>query len=404
MNVPKKKRTTQKRKKSNRPKTGFTGATTVIIKKKPRATKYTRRRRRKKFQDPLPIKISHDLAKQQQQQTKKKQSSHRHRSHRKATVIISRDAQQLMQHTRNSKVRWSPNDACFIIKGPKGKAVRKAGLGVMLRRTFWPDYDYRRVRAVANRVNASASKNLYRQAQLKANKNPERRSAAGLIWEDIPTKVVTGRGHKRRFERGTAVHEEICYYAREGLKKFFVRYPEPELYTLNIISALKKYGFTPIYAELPIYDEVVGYATAVDLLCVDQGANNTRDLGRLVICEIKTGYALNTFEQGHKEMLGAAAFMSNSCLNQARLQAYFAEMTLRNCYNISDCISVVLLVHDQGVAGFVVPDDIILHGSRMYRYAAAAETKRLASFKTSRRRGSAGNTRRRTWGTSKRKT
>ncbi len=387
MNAPK------KRKKSIRP-------TATTTKKKPRA-KYRPRRRRKKFQDPLPIKISHDLAASQQKQSKKKRARHRS-SQKQATVMISLDAQQLLQHIRNSNVRWSPNDACFIIKGPKGKAVRKAGLGVMLRRTFWPDYDYRRVRAVANRVNAAASKNLYRQAQLKANKNPERRSAAGLIWEDIPTKAVTGRGHKRRFERGTAVHEEVCYYAREGLEKFLTRYPEPELYTLNIILALKKYGFTPIYAELPIYDEVIGYATAVDLLCVDQMAHNTRDLGRLVVCEIKTGYALNTFEQGHKEMLGAAAFMSNSCLNQARLQAYFAEMTLRNCYNISDCISVVLLVHDQGVAGFVVPDDIILHGSRMYRYAAAAETKRLAAFKTSRR--GRGNSQKRTWGTSKRKT
>ena len=391
MNAPK------KRKKSIR--------STTTTKKKPRA-KYTRRRRRKKFQDPLPIKISYDLAKQSK---KKRHNKKKKSDNQESTVVISRDAQQLMQHTRNSKVRWSPNDACFIIKGPKGKAVRKAGLGVMLRRTFFEDYDYRKVRTAVNRVNASASKNLYRQSQVKANKNPERRSAAGLIWEDIPSKAVTGRGHKRRFARGTAVHEEICYYAREGLEKFLVHYPEPELYTLNIILALKEYGFTPIYAELPIYDEIVGYATAVDLLCVDQGANNTRDLGRLVVCEIKTAYALDTFEQGHKEMLGAAAFMNNSCLNQARLQAYFAEMTLRNCYNISDCISVVLLVHDQGVAGFVVPDDIILNGGSMYRYAAAAETKRLAAFKTGRRRGTTRGgggkpTQRRTWGTTKRKT
>ena len=345
-----------KRKKSN------------TIKKKPRR----RRSRRKKFQKPLPIKISHDLVPQ-------KSRGHHHRHD---TIVISKDAQNLLCHTRNSKVRWSPNDSCFIIKGPKGKAVRKAGLSVMLKRTFWSDYDYRKVRNITQ-TNTSASKNLHRQSQLKTKRNPQRRSAAGLIWEDIPTKAVTGRGHKRRFARGSAVHEEICYYAREGLEKFLLRYPEPEIYTLRVILALKDYGFTPIYAELPIYDDVIGYATAVDLLCVDQKASSTKDLGRLVICELKTANDCYMFEQGHKEMLGAAAFMNNSSLNQARLQAYFAEMTLRKCYNITDCISVVLLVHDQGVAGFVVPDDIIIHGSRMYYYAAAAETQRLSKLKSS---------------------
>ena len=368
MNASKRKKVTQTRKKRS----------TTTTKKKPRTTTTaTRRRRRKKFQKPLPIKISHDLIPQ------KTSKSHHHHD----TIIISMDAQNLLRHARNSRVRWSPNDTCFIIKGPKGKAVRKAGLSVMLKRTFWSDYDYRKIqKATQQQMNTSASKNLYQQSQLRAKKNPHRRSAAGLIWEDIPTQAVTGRGHKRRFERGSAVHEEICYYAREGLESFLLRYPEPEIYTLRIILALKDYGFTPIYAELPIYDDVIGYATAVDLLCVDQKASTTRDLGRLVICEVKTANDLHTFEQGHKAMLGAAGFMNNSSLNQARLQAYFAEMTLRKCYNISDCISVVLLVHDQGVAGFVIPDDIIIHGSRMYNYAAAAETKRLADLKTFGRR------------------
>jgi len=349
-------------------------------KKKSKST-VRRRRRRKKFQKPSPIKMSYDVISQQQQQKKKKTSKTHHN-----TLVISQDAQNLLCHTRNKKVRWSPNDACFIIKGPKGKAVRKTGLASMLKRTFWSDYDYRKVIRLTE-TNTTASKNLYRQAQLNARKNPERRSAAGLVWEDIPRQVVTGRGHKRRFERGSAVHEEICYYAREGLEKFMTRYPEPEMFTLGVILALKKYGFTPIYAELPIYDDIIGYATAVDLLCVDQKAKNTKDLGRLVICELKTASELYAFEQGHKEMLGAAAFMNNSSLNQARLQAYFAEMTLRKCYNITDCISVVIVVHNQGVAGFIVPDDIITHGSRIYQYAVAAENNRLALLKSSRGKG-----------------
>lgn len=299
-----------------------------------------------------------------------------------AFLIISADAKKLLRHARNTQVRWSPNDACFVVKGPKGKAVRKAGLGVMLRRTFWPDYDYRRVMDLV-RADPAARKSLHRQAQSHATtSNRERRSAAGLLWEDVPIKTVTGRGHKRRFERGSAVHEELCYYAREGMDEFLRKYPEPEIYTLRIILSLRDFGLVPIYGELPIYDEVVGYATAVDMICVDQKASRTRDLGRLVLCEIKTGYEVTTFDKGHKAMRGAGQYLTNSRLNQARMQAYFAEMTLRHRYDIDNCVSAVILVHDRGVRGYVITDDVIAAGPDMYRYAAMAEAVRLNRLKS----------------------
>ncbi len=302
------------------------------------------------------------------------------------TLVISADAKKLLQHARNTEVRWSPNDACFIIKGSNGKSQRKAGLSVMLRRTFWPDYDYRRVTELI-RTDAAARKNLHRQAHSRARtSNRERRSAAGLPWEDVPILTVTGRGHKRRFERGTAVHEELCYYAREGLERFLKKYPQPEIYTLRGILALREFGLVPIYGELPIYDETVGYATAVDMLCVDQKADQAKNLGCLVLCEIKTGYEMSTFDKGHKGMLGAARFLTNSRLNQARIQAYFAEMTLKQRYRITNCVSAVILIHDQGVTGYIITDDIIAQGAHMYRYAAAAETARLRKMKTTKNR------------------
>ena len=310
---------------------------------------------------------------------------------RQDDIIISADAKRLLRHRRNTEVRWSPNDACFLVKGPKGKSVRRAGLGVMLRRTFWPDYDYRRVFDLI-RTDPSARGSLQRRA------SKERKSAAGLRWEDVPIKAVTGRGHKRRFERGSAVHDELCDYAREGLGEFLRKHPNPEIYTLRIILALRDFGLEPIYGELPIYDEVVGYATAVDMICVDQKASKVKDLGRLVMCEIKTGYAADTFDKGHKAMLGAAGFLPNSRLNQARMQAYFAEMTLRHRYDISNCTSAVILVHDNGVNGYVVTDDIISAGNRMYWYAAEKERVRLGKLKQRKRpRYGASTGRRKRW-------
>lgn len=290
---------------------------------------------------------------------------------------ISTDAKKLLAHERNGNVKWSPNDACFVVKSPKGRSVNRAGLAVMLKRTFWPDFNFQRVVELMD-TEKGATKSL---SQKRRRDSKETRSAIGLKWEDIPRQTVTGRSHKRRLERGKTVHDELCCYARGDIANFLNKYPKPEIYTLRIIKALRELGLEAIYGELPIYDEVVGYATAIDMICVDQNAPQKRDLGRLVLCEIKTGNQEETFDKGHKPMKGPAHFLQNSSLNQALLQAYFTELTLRWRYDITDCMSVVLLVHDKGVKGYVVPNEISKVGPLLYEYAMQQEKERLQELK-----------------------
>ena len=58
--------------------------------------------------------------------------------------------------------------------------------------------------------------------------------------------------------RGTAVHEELCDYARychRNLKEFHRRHPKVHPYTTKVLLGLRRWGITPWKGEWEIYDE-----------------------------------------------------------------------------------------------------------------------------------------------------
>ena len=235
------------------------------------------------------------------------------------------DVVRLMRHPRNQNVGYSSDDRCYIIN-VVGKARRVRGIHRLLSTHLWPEYDYKKT--------AAAARPLKRQ----------RKSAVGKPWNQrnryMGQRMLQGQA------RGTAVHQQLCDYARYyqvDPKKFTKKHPVVHPYTTKVLMALRRWGLTLWYGEWEIYDDHIGYATAVDMLCTDRK-------GSVVLVEVKTGYN-GSFELGHKPMAGPMGkLMSDSPANQAMLQALVMEQTVRKRYGSLSVQAVVIHVSDEGVS------------------------------------------------------
>lgn len=260
----------------------------------------------------------------------------------------------LLRHPRISRVAYSDDDRCFMVN--RGGTARKArGIHRLLSTHLWPNYDYSETAAAARPTKR------------------KRQSMAGKPWSQRH-RYSTGRRSVRGQARGSLVHQELCDYARYHLtepKKFDKLHPTVHVYTTKVLLGLRKWGLRLWYGELDIYDEHVGYATAVDLVCTDRDG--------VVLVEVKTGYN-GCFEMGSRPMVGPiGALLSDSPSNQAMLQAMLMEQTVRQRYGIRSARGVVVHVSDDGVSMHSPKGPLEANADELYRWIADKETLRKKS-------------------------
>ena len=262
-----------------------------------------------------------------------------------------------IRHPRNHSVTYSEDVECFLVNRG-GKCVRIRGIHKLLSTHLWLNYDHREVMRMARPT------------------RPRRKSAVGKPWSQRHKYMTTNRGGRRKElkgqARGSKVHEELCAYARGfhiDRSEFKRKFPNPHRYTRKVMVALEKWGFTPYYGEMNIYDEYVGYATAIDMVCTDKK-------GDVVLVEIKTGYN-GCFQQGTRRMDGPlGTFLSNAPVNQALIQVLLMENTVREKYNIRSVSGVVIHVDDSGVKMWTAKGRLLSQSRFIYRWLAIKERNR----------------------------
>ncbi len=273
-------------------------------------------------------------------------------------IVRTEEILNFIRHPRHSSVSYSPDDDCFLVNN-RGKCSRIRGIHRLLSTHLWPDYDHREVMQLARPA---------RPAHLR------RRSAVGKPWSQRHL-YMTPKGKQRELKgqaRGSKVHEELCTYARMfhvDRSEFKRQHAAPHRYTIKIIVALERWGLTPYYGEFNIYDEYVGYATAIDMVCTDTN-------GDVVLVEVKTGFN-GCFQQGTKPMEGPlGTFLSNAPVNQALLQAMLMENTVRKRYNIRSASGVVIHVDDSGVKMWTPKGKLLRQSANIYKWLAIKENQR----------------------------
>jgi hypothetical protein len=234
----------------------------------------------------------------------------------------------------------------------KNRGVRKrvSGINKMLKSIFYPEFDTRRhmvdARKDLTRKKARAKTLIVpTSASLKVSKEyraRSRKSVYGDSWNQIDMMVNDPRGVGTAL--GEQVHKQLEIHARMGIHGFrkMVDYPDP--LAVSIIGKMaREWNVRPIWGELEIWDAQLGYATAVDMVCV----NNEN--GRLVFFEVKTGYSNGVFSHApstKQRKVNGRIGIDNTPLGHAFLQLIMPIETMRRHYGISDIDGYVIHVND----------------------------------------------------------
>lgn len=259
-----------------------------------------------------------------------------------------------LQHERNANV--TAYSQGFYFKNKRGNLQRGLGIRTILKKHLWPDYKYEENLALGRQ--SSAGKKRPRQRS--------RHSPVGKPWSSRSKYLTDPDSGVCGEKRGTLVHDQLSYYARfyhVDRQAFDRKWPKPNIYTTKVIVALHVLGLTPYYGEMPIYDDFIGYTTAIDLVCADKQ-------GQLVLVELKTGYN-DCFLLGTKPLAGPMGqLFSNAPVNQAFFQALCMQETVRQCYGIKNARAVVLRVCDSSVDLLDLPELMTKMSSDIYCWIA----------------------------------
>jgi hypothetical protein len=149
----------------------------------------------------------------------------------------------------------------------------------------------------------------------------------------------------RGIEHGRRVHEQLGRLVQRWIvdgAQFPSTYATDEMTAgrldpcvAKIVTLLLEMDWTPIWSEYQIYDETLGFATAVDLVCTTHGVQ------RLAFLEIKTSTrrnALELFMRG--DAIGSMQFMRgplqnqllDTGLNRAAMQLMATEAIMQTSY------------------------------------------------------------------------
>lgn len=162
-------------------------------------------------------------------------------------------------------------------------------------------------------------------------------------------------------ERGTLVHEQLDVFCKEGMPGLKRKFPEPHVFTMNLIHWMRKHSLIPLVSEYLVFDELhLGFATRVDII-VWNNTTKTYELWDLktgytnVFC-IGTGYAVRPL---HK-------YFDNSNLSRALVQVLLAKLAFKYRYGMN-FVARVILINEYGVKSQVLPSSVMNNLERIYR-------------------------------------
>lgn len=286
---------------------------------------------------------------------------------------------KFLDNERHTNVRFV-NGAFYI--SDNNKPTRVSGLLPLLKRLFWPNYNYMTSsRTTSNHASNNGTLSVpqtinIKRPLLRKQKGPQpAKKKKPATWNDFCKVSPGGTLRKIGKERGKIVHEQLCDYARLPQDKFLLKYDFIDSYTLKIMLALQIWKLVPVFGELNIYNENIGFGTAIDLLCIDATTGN------IVIVEVKTGYD-KTFLQADCKLGGPLSVLkTGSPRTRAFIQLLFMELTLIYKYNLSpnNVSSILIQAQDDGVSCHFIPGDIRNLQTEIYKYAC--ENKRVKKKK-----------------------
>lgn len=234
-----------------------------------------------------------------------------------------------LNHPNHDIIEFSRRQRCFRFKKKKNKKVK--GLVPVLKRCFWKNY----------------------------------------VYESSPYKnLSTGVANKYEgMARGSRVHEQLeCYVNSDmNMKEVKRRFGRVDPYFNKARLAMREWKWTPLIAELPIYDPGLGIATKTDMIGVD-------DKGKLILVEWKCGMD-NYGKRGNAPMLGPLKTKFSNCpINQALVQLLFTRLLLQN-YGLYPEKSYVVQINSEGITPHALPKKMRDKQAKCYQYVANKQKK-----------------------------
>jgi len=152
------------------------------------------------------------------------------------------------------------------------------------------------------------------------------------------------RGAQAGMRRGRLVDREMdMFVACQGDARKFASTlkRKPHAYTARMTAALTKLELRPVDTQTVVGDIETGFATAVDILCVDKH-------GEPCLVEQKCGFA-GYYERSNDQMLHELAEYSNAPLNQHQLQLSLTAWLFYKTFGIRVKKAFVIRIVDTGV-------------------------------------------------------
>ena len=256
----------------------------------------------------------------------------------------------MLAHPAHGEVRFSARSRSFKRQRRTAAGVRSAtvpGLMPTLSAAFWPDYEY-------------------------APPPARYRCATGV------------RSAREGMARGTLVHRQLEHYANDDDAQWRRRRKRRRLhpYAQKAVLAMREWGWTPVIAELTVYDPELEMATRLDMLCLDAQE-------RAVLVEWKCGMD-NYMCRGSAPMRGPLrALYSNAPLNQALVQLMFTRSFLHRTYGLQPAEAYVVQIREDGIVPYALPARM-LHAEQACRTYVRACVERKKSAAAQKRKRKAG--------------
>ena len=220
------------------------------------------------------------------------------------------------------------------------------GIHSLMNQAFFPDFELKKSYQLARKPAGAKSD----------RPDPKKQRGAYLNW-------AKKKQAPKRKAGGTIVHSQMQHFVNragtgsgsgaEWGDSLATVWPKEHPWFSQLKRELNSKQYLPVYSEYTLFDELIGYATNVDLLCFDQWEN------RLVVVEIKTGYEHN-FETPIGKIAGpfSAFFEDDRLSHQALVQALLPCITLHCFYGVL-ARPEVWHVCDTGVRTYTISTDLV---------------------------------------------
>lgn len=233
-----------------------------------------------------------------------------------------KDLLRILEHTANDSITFSKEEGCFRLSGGGGGKVIR-GLLPVLRRCFWPNYEYQRKHSTYYSTSTTSS-----------------------------GKSTGVRSRKQGLARGDLVHNQLEIFTNRGIEVLKDRFDGVlHPFTEKVIEYLQIQDMRPMISELPVYDEGLGIATKSDLIALDGD-------GKLTVIEWKCGMD-NYIHRGCTEMEGPLkGRFSDSPLNQAFVQLMFTTRMIERTFGVKISRSYVVQIENDAVSPYQIPESM----------------------------------------------